>query len=824
MFVKVLLPLYLNEPLLYAVPQNITDNVKVGIRVTVPLGVNKLYSGIVIEICENQEVDFQSFDFQIKEVVDIIDKTPVTGSLQLDLWTWISEYYMCTLGEVMKAALPACMKLESETKIALNPDVQNFHFEEQNMAFRLIINSLSDGEMSVKELKKKTGIKKIFSFVKELLDSGTVKTEAELETEYNPKYQSFITLHHDLYSEEKLVAVMDSLKKGSKQKKLLTEYIEAAKPLNRENPVEISKAEFLAKNGISSYVYKSCEEKKIFISIKKPVERIPDSFTEQKELPKLSPPQQKAFEALSNSSKPALLFGVTSSGKTEIYIHLINSVLKQNRQILYLLPEIALTTQIIGRLRAVFGEKATVYHSKFNDFERYEIYNKVLNLRDKDDKSHLVLGVRSSLLLPFDSLGLIIVDEEHENTYKQFDPAPRYNARDAALIAGRLHGAKIVLGSATPSLESYYNARTGKYELVELTERYGSATLPEIRTINMKRAYWRKKIISSFSETLVNEIKDTLQQGEQIILFQNRRGYSPFIQCHDCGMVVKCKYCDVSMTYHKFNNMLSCHYCGYSLPMPLNCPSCRGTDIKAKGLGTEKIEDELSILFPEASIERLDMDTAKSKFAYEKILNDFGTGKIDILVGTQMIAKGLDFANVGLVGIVNADLLLNFPDFRAYERSFQLISQVGGRAGRKDKKGRVFIQTLNPENQIIRQVVNNDFKSFFETQIQERRLFNYPPFCRLIMISIRHSNRELLNEAAVILKTDLAKTFDRQVSGPEPPPVGRVQNKFILNFRIKIPKDNNTANYKQILNETFIQFKSVKQFAGIMLIADVDPY
>ncbi|MDR3246496.1 MAG: primosomal protein N' [Prevotellaceae bacterium] len=822
MFVEILLPLYL-KTLTYSVPKDMEGAVETGIRVTVPLGNKKLYSGIVVEISEAAKLDFE-----VKEIAGIIDENPVVTNPQLELWKWIASYYICTLGEVMKAALPACLKLESETKIALSPSFSGQITSLAGMGWESdIIEHLAGKQISMDELAKLVNKKNILPDIKKLLDAGIVTIEEELINNYKIKYQPFVALHPNIDSEEKLAVTLDSLKKAPKQETLLLKYIEMAKTPDFAVPVEIPKNELLKQSGVSESVYKLCEAKEIFISVKKRIDRL-KTVSAGKGLPELSPAQQEAFVKLKTGEKPVLLHGITSSGKTEIYIRLIDETLRANRQALYLLPEIALTTQIIERLRLVFGSRVGVYHSNFSDAERTEVYNNLLKFGDKDVApenrvGEVILGVRSSLLLPFSNLGLIIVDEEHETTYKQYDPAPRYNARDAAVILGKLHGAKVVLGSATPSLDSYYNAIQEKYDLVKLTERYGKAILPEIRTIDMKRAYWKKKVVSHFSEPLLNAIKSALGRGEQVILFQNRRGFSPFVQCDGCGFVAKCKYCDVSLTYHKYDNSLTCHYCGYSIAMPSNCPSCNSPGIKTKGFGTEKIEDELALMIPEANIGRLDLDSTKSKFAYGKILNDFEIHAIDILVGTQMITKGLDFGNVSLVGIMNADNLLTFPDFRAYERSFQLMSQVAGRAGRKDKPGEVIIQTTMPENPVIRQVINHDYSSFFDTQISERRMFNYPPFCRLIIVSLKHSKQDILREAGEEMKIMLKTVFGKDVAGPEPPPVGRVQNKYILNFRIKLKKDAKINYYKQLINNTFIRIKSDKKYSGIIIVADVDP-
>lgn len=818
MFVKVLLPLYLSDVLTYSVPLEMLGMLKEGIRVSVPLGNRKIYSGIIIEICENIQGEFE-----VKDIINIIDEQPVITPAQLSLWKWIAGYYMSTLGEVMKAALPAGLKLESETRVSLNPSFQEGFWQEMEDTDKQIIESLADKQLSMGELVKNVNRKNILPNIKRLLQLDVINIQEELKYSFKYKTQTFVKLNSEINSEEKLSETINSLKKAPKQEKLLLKYIEIAEPLSFNAPLEIPKDELLKESGVSASIYKQCETKGVFTSLKKEVERIKNDYSAEKGLPDLSPAQEKAFIEIQQSQKSVLLYGVTSSGKTEVYIKLIDEALKQNKQVLYLLPEIALTTQIINRLRAVFGNKTGIYHSTFSDAERTEIYNSLLSLKDKDDKGFVILGVRSSLLLPFSNLGLIIVDEEHETTYKQYDPVPRYNARDGALVLANMHGAKIVLGSATPSIESFYNAKQGKYMLVKLTERYGNAVMPHIRTIDMRSAYKRNKVVSHFSETLLNEIRETLEKGEQVILFQNRRGFSPFVQCNECGYVVKCEHCDVSLTYHKYNNSLTCHYCGYSIQMPSQCPACSSTDIKTKGFGTEKIEDELSILIPEARIERLDLDSTRSKFAYERILYDFEVGAINILIGTQMITKGLDFGNVSLVGIMNADNMLNFPDFRAYERSFQLMSQVSGRAGRKDKPGKVIIQTSVPENPVIRQVINYEYNTFYHTQADERRLFNYPPFCRLLVISLRHTKQDVVNKAGGHLKIILGNIFGKNVAGPEPPPVGRIQNKYILNFRIKLKKDAKAAYYKEILAQVTTQLKADKRYPGIQVIIDVDP-
>ena len=818
MFVKVLLPLY-QESLVYSVPPD-CGTPEIGMRVSVPLGKRKLYSGIVVEILDS----FTNGDFTVKAIVDIIDDSPIVGAQQLRFWQWIAQYYMCTLGEVMKAALPACFKLESERTFGLNADVSDGLIYSLGAVDRMIVNALAGGKLSIEELSKKINRKNILPNIGNLLRLGIVDDAENMDSSFRHKYIDLVRLHPDFDDEKKLADALASMRKGSKQELLMMKYLEFAEPLDFASPLEIAKTELLARSGISTEIYRAVEKKGLFVTLKKQVNRIDTVFKKEKSLPDLSLAQMEAYMALKESARTALLFGITSSGKTEIYIRLIADALQNNQQVLYLLPEIALTTQIVARLGAVFGDRTAVYHSRFSDAERAETYNMVLNLRNSDNQACLVVGVRSSLFLPFSNLGLIIVDEEHENTYKQFEPAPRYHARDAAVMAGTIYGAKTVLGSATPSLESFTNALAGKYALVRLSARYGNVHLPEIKTIDMKRAFWRKKIVANFSEGLLNEIRNTLNRGEQVILFQNRRGYSPYIQCNDCNAVIRCRQCDVSLTYHKYDGRLNCHYCGYSIPLPPACPACKSADLKTKGFGTEKVEDELQILIPEAKTERLDLDSAKSKHAFDKILSDFASGSTNVLVGTQMIAKGLDFPNIGLVGILDADSLLNFPDFRAYERSFQLMAQVAGRSGRKNGRGMVVIQTTTPANHLIRQVINHDYEGFFREQVRERREFNYPPFSHLLIISLKHTDKPLLYEAGNSLKAALTGIFGQSLSGPEAPPVARVRNRYILNLRIKLSKNNRPEYYKKLLADVLSEFKKDRRYASVLTVVDVDAY
>jgi primosomal protein N' (replication factor Y) len=603
-------------------------------------------------------------------------------------------------------------------------------------------------------------------------------------------------------------------------------YIQYAYPIDYENPAEVSKKELLQNSKSSLSALKICINKNILQYIEKPINYVDNTVFINKRANELNENQKKALNEIQQqfvTQSTVLLHGVTSSGKTEIYINLIHEQLQQSKQVLYLLPEIALTTQIVNRLKNVFDNKVVVYNSHFNNRERLEIYNNLLNTDDNTEPI-IVLGVRSSIFLPYTKLGLIIVDEEHENTYKQYDPAPRYNARDAAIILAQIHNAKTLLGTATPAIETYYNALTGKYGFVELNKRYNNMSLPVINIVDIKRARLRKQVSSHFSNVLLDKIHETITNGEQVILFQNRRGFAPFLMCPACAYIPRCKHCDVSLTYHKHDKQLICHYCGYKIGMQNICPQCGDTNMQTCGFGTEKVEEELRLIFPDALIERLDLDTTRRKKAYEHILKDFEDGKIDILVGTQMLTKGFDFDNVTLAGVLNADNMLNFPDFRAYERSYQLMSQVGGRAGRKNKQGLVLIQTVDADNPIIRCVQEHDYLSMYNLQIAERKEFIYPPFCRLLVISLKHTDKNIITEAAVELKHRLKAIFGKSLAGPETPLVERVKNKYLLNFRLKLAKNKSAQNTKILLHECINNLMSLKkEYRSLKITVDVDP-
>ncbi|MDR1056058.1 MAG: primosomal protein N' [Prevotellaceae bacterium] len=819
MFVDVILPLALSELFSYSVPAEWANTIVPGIRVAVQVGQKKLYSAIVYRVYE----DKPATGYVIKEIFSVLDETPIVNDYQLKLWEWISAYYMCSLGEVMKVALPAGLKMESETRVCIVPfdniDVDLSDIEKQ------IIRELEDKERSIEELYNRTKRRNILPAVKLLLDKGLLSIREELKTSYRAKTATFVRLHPSIDSEEKLNEALEAVKRADKQRAIVEGYIHAASPLSYKVPVEMSRKELLKLSRSSSAALKACVDKNILEYLEKQIGRIDNSAVSVNEISNLSSIQQQAFDKIKHQftlHNTVLLHGVTSSGKTEIYIKLISEQLQQGKHVLYLLPEIALTTQIIHRLKNVFGNRIGVYHSHFNNHERIEVYNNLLEANN--DSGFVILGVRSSIFLPYTKLGLIIVDEEHENTYKQYDPAPRYHARDSVIVLSQLHGAKVLLGTATPAIETYYNAVNGKYGLVKLSERFGNMELPVVETVDMVRARKRKQVHTHFSGMLLDGIQDALEQGEQVILFQNRRGFSPFVMCQTCGYTPRCEYCDVSLTYHKYNSQLVCHYCGYAISMQHHCPQCQSADIQACGFGTEKIEEELKLLIPEARIERLDLDNTRQKNAYERILHDFEEQEINILVGTQMVTKGLDFDNVSLVGVLNADNMLNFPDFRAHERSYQLMAQVGGRAGRKNKKGRVLIQTSDTGNPVIRYIQQHDYLSMYNSQIEERKVFNYPPFCRLLVLTLKHTNKNVVDEAAITLSHTLKAIFGNRLAGPETPLINRIQNKYLLNFRLKLGRDKAAQQAKVLLRECFDQLiQSKKEYRTLKISVDVDP-
>lgn len=749
-YADIILPLAVRGRFTYSIPDELLGKIVPGMRVIVPFGSKNLYSGIV-SIAHNNDPGYKI----VKPIKSIPDTIPLINDNQLRLWQWISEYYLCSEGEVMKAALPSAASL----------------------------------------------------------------------SEYRPRLETFISLT-EKYTDKALNEILDRLKKAPKQQDLLLAYLGITGYTFGAEIFPVNKSLLLSEAQSSPGTLDSLTSKGILTSVSLPVSRIIESDSFKEPVKKLSEAQSVAWESVTsqfNEKEIVLLHGVTSSGKTEIYIHLIEEQLKKGKQVLYMLPEIALTTQIILRLKRHFGAVTGVYHSRFSDPEKVEIWKRVAD--DNPSTGYrLILGVRSSIYLPFNDLGLIIIDEEHDGSYKQHDPAPRYHARDSAIMLASFHKAKTILGSASPSIESYNNAVNGKYGLTELKERYGMIKLPTIIIGNTREAYRKKLMVSHFTPELLSAMDDALGKEEQIILFQNRRGFSPYIECSECGWIPVCIQCAVNLTYHKAINKLVCHYCGYTTGTPSKCGSCHSTGMVTRGFGTEKIEDEIKIVFPDARVARMDQDTTRNKNSFKKLIRAFEEKKIDILIGTQMISKGLDFENLTVVGVLNADNLLNYPDFRAHERSFQLMEQVSGRAGRRQKQGKVVIQTGDPGNRVIRLVIRHDYLNMFKIQAEERKTFNYPPFCRMVKVSIKHKERTQLNHFSDILGNDLKTIFGKRVLGPESPVISQVQLWYIKTILIKIEKEKPPVKAKQLIIDAIERIEKEKGASGLKIAVDVDPY
>jgi primosomal protein N' (replication factor Y) len=815
LFVEVILPLAIAKNYTYRVPFELNNAIAIGKRVVVQFGKSKLYTAVVSAITEHSPEKYEA-----KYLLEILDDRPVVTARQLQFWKWLGEYYMCNEGEVMNAALPSALKLASETKIVLNKE---FEYDKATLHDKefLIVEALEiQPELTISDIAKLLSQKAVMPILKGLFEKNIVNISEEVSDRYKPRKRTFLTLNPAYQGQDNLKELFSILeKRAPKQADAVLAYLKLAR-----HQKAITKNELIEESGAGAASINSLIEKEIFIAEEKNVSRL---FFEEEDLDanfELSDQQQEALTSIKQQftdKDVILLHGVTSSGKTQVYIRLIEQIIAQGRQVLYLLPEIALTTHIIERLRQYFGASIGVYHSRFNDNERVEVWQKVLNNEYK-----VILGARSSVFLPFADLGLIIVDEEHETSYKQFDPAPRYNARDAAIFLANMHQGKVLLGSATPSFESYFNARTHKYGFAELTERYGGVELPTIEVVSIAEETKKKTIQSHFTSVLMADMQTALANKEQVILFQNRRGYAPVLLCKICAYTPKCINCDVSLTYHKHTGKLHCHYCGYKEDTPSICPACGSTHLEYRGFGTEKVEDELTLLMPEARIARMDLDTTRSRNSLQNLLNDLEEKKIDILVGTQMVAKGLDFADVTVIGIINADSLLKYPDYRANERSYQMLAQVSGRAGRRGKQGKVVIQTYDPAHRVIKQVIENNYSELYFTEMEERRAFHYPPFYRIINLYIKHKNPDILHNQATYLGNELRKHFgDERVVGPQVPLVSRIRNYYIQSVMLKFEKDGVSINkVKSTIREVITQFQTTKLSKGGIVQPDVDPY
>ena len=814
-FVEVILPLPLPKLYTYRINEDEAHFLQIGMRVAVSFGKSKVYTALVHKVHTNEPT------YETKDIEYILDETPIVTPEQITHWQWIADYYMCTLGEVIKSALPSAFLLESETIIEIaEKDLNSNLFSDDEFQVYEALHyktALKGSEVSKIIPKKKT-----LKVIKSLVEKGAARISERIFEKYVPKLVKFIRLAKDYQSQEGLQKALELLK-GEKQKKLIMAYFNYINrevlPLKVENLLEEAK--------VSNAVLKSVVEKGILEIYYLQKDRVSFAGSEILAKKTLNNIQNEALYQVQQqfqTKNTVLLQGVTASGKTEIYIELIDQYLKEGKQVLYLLPEIALTIHLINRLKKHFGKNLSVYHSKYNTNERVEVWNNVLN---NCSKAQLVVGVRSSVYLPFKDLGLVVIDEEHDSSYRQFDPAPRLQARDSAIMLANLFKAKTLLGTATPSIESMYNVKIGKYGFVYLSKRYANFLPPIIELIDIKDKQHRKRMNGHFSDILIEEMTNTLSQGKQVLLFQNRRGYAPIVQCMHCGTVPQCPHCDVSLTFHHSSNQLRCHYCGYAIPMPKTCIACGSVDLKTKGFGTEQISKELEILFPQVAIDRMDQDTTNGKYGYEKILAKFEQQETQILVGTQMISKGLDFENIGLVGVMNADALIHSPDYRAYERSFQLLLQVSGRAGRSAQRGKVLIQTYNPQHPVIQQVLQNDFKGMYQNQIEERQSFSYPPFVQMIKITLKHTNFNRTNEGAEWFANALKEAFASkkgiEILGPEFPLISRIRNEYMKDVLVKVkPSELSIHHTKEQIKRIETSFQSISNFRAIRVSYLID--
>lgn len=817
-FADVVLPLPLYKYFTYRIPSDWQAVLQPGSRVVVPFGRKKYYTAIVTRLH-----DVMPQGYEVKEILSILDDRPILRRPQLQFWEWIADYYLCSVGDVYKAALPSGLKLESETTVTLNTEFEEPDDDRLKEREWMLLTALSKkSRMTVQELEKESGMHNVLPTLRLLLEREAVFVSEQIKAHYRPKTETYIRLAFAPGDEAALRSAFERVKQAKKQEVMLLSFLDLSLFMQRGKLREVSRKSLLDRSGVSSAILGAMVEKGIFEVYKKEISRFDTTALPVSEIAPLSELQQAAYRQILDSFKEhavTLLHGVTSSGKTEIYAHLIQRVLCEGRQVLYLVPEIALTTQLTNRLRKMFGDKLVIYHSKFSDNERVEIWNTLLDSREP----RLVLGVRSSIFLPFADLGLVIVDEEHETSYKQYDPAPRYHARNAAIVLASMHGAKTLLGTATPAIETYFNARQGKYGLVELKKRFNDVELPEIIPVDVKEMRKKNRMQGNFTPELLNRMQHALQAGEQVILFQNRRGFAPMVECKQCAWVPKCEHCDVSLTYHKRYNQLTCHYCGYTYEIPKVCPACGQPAIGVMGFGTERIEEDIARHFPEVPVSRMDLDTTRSRNAYEQIIDDFSKGKNKILIGTQMITKGLDFDHVSVVGILSADLMMNFPDFRAHERAFQMMEQVSGRAGRKSKKGVVVLQTSDPSSPLIQQVIAHDYEGMYNRQLAERKAFSYPPYTRLIYIYLKHRDETLLQELAVRYTTALREVFGSRVLGPDNPPVARIQSLYIRKVVLKMELAASMSRVKEILRQVYENMLVDDRFKSLLLYYDVDP-
>lgn len=820
-YAEVLLPLPLTGTFTYIVPEALADWVKPGHRVIVPFGRRKFYTAIVTGLTPRLPGNFE-----VKEISQALDDTPIIRHPQLKLWEWMAEYYLCSPGEVYKAALPAGLKIESETFIDINPDYEESPERRLDEREVMVMANVAHAEKRVTmgDIERMTGFRNVTAIVSRLVELGALRVSENLVERYHTRKETFVEIAIERGDAEALHRAFDTVGSSPKQEKALMTLLELSQFMRRDAKLrEVRRSELTDRAGVTTAIVGALEKRGIIRQIRRGVSRFAPVDTEPGPLPELTPPQKSALDAIHASWREkdiTLLHGVTSSGKTEIYINLIDYVLRQGRQALYLVPEIALTTQLTRRLQRVFGRKVIIYHSRFSDSERVELWRRMLDTREPV----VVIGARSALFMPFSSLGLVIVDEEHESSYKQQDPAPRYNGRDAAMVLARMHGAKTLLGSATPAIDTYYKALAGRYGLVELKERFGGAQMPEVELIDMSLARKKREVSGTFSRRLRQLIDVATGRGDQSIVFLNRRGFAPMARCRQCGYIPKCENCDVSLTYHRGIDKLVCHYCGTPYELPKVCPACKEPDMEIIGYGTERVEDEIAMFFPDAAIARLDRDTTRNKESYETIIDSFSKGRSNILVGTQMVTKGLDFDRVGVVGVVNADATVNQPDFRSAERAFNMLEQVSGRAGRRTgAPGVVAIQTYTPSHPLYGYLKAHNYRGFYDHEIEERRLFLYPPFTRVIYVYLKHRDQAAVNALAAAYGQRLRQLFGNRVFGPDEPSVARVQQMYIRRVMIKIEVEASMRKVKEILRALYEEMHARGAARGAVVYYDVDP-
>ncbi|MDD6228802.1 MAG: primosomal protein N' [Bacteroidales bacterium] len=819
MYAEIILPLPLQSTFTYSVPEELKDLLQTGTRVLVQFGRKKYYTGIVSHLHNDRP------DYEVKEIAAVMDRKPVVRYPQLKLWRWIAEYYLCSEGDVMKAALPTGLKPESETFVTLNDDFEipeGFTISDHQAVIMSLLQH--KGRMRISDIQNELKIRNVTKLIGSLIEAEILTVAEQVVERYRARKETFVTLGAERGDQTRLHEFFDMVGRSQRQERLLVTYLDKSGWLHPANALrDVTKAELMELPEISPSIFKAMQDKGIFKIEKRTVNRFnPESETHEPELAPLTDIQREAHGAILEQfreNKPVLLHGITGSGKTEIYTHLIAAALRDGNQALYLVPEISLTTQLTDRLRKVFGDRLLVYHSKFSDNERVDIWKRLLD----SSEPLVILGVRSSVFLPFSRLGLVVIDEEHESSYKQSDPAPRYNARDTAMVLASMHGAHVLMGSATPAIDTYYKAKNGKFGLVTLTERYEGSVLPDVEIVDMPRQRKEKQVRGILSTPLLDRIRRAMASGRQAILFQNRRGFAPMVVCRQCGWVPKCDNCDVSLVYHKNTGMLRCHYCGYSRVLPALCPVCGQNSIETFGYGTERIAEDVQEAFPDARISRMDLDTTRNKDSYQQIIESFSNHETDILVGTQMISKGLDFEKVNVVGVASADTLLNFPDFRSDERAFNMLEQVAGRAGRRQEKGTVVIQTSKPDNEVLGHVVRHDYTGFYSQEIEHRRQFNYPPFTKVINIYLKNKDARALDRASATYAAELRAVFGNRVLGPQKPFVSRVALWYIQGLMLKVESQASMKKVKELLHGIFERTAKSPDMKSTVIYYDIDP-